>query len=194
MPRFIRTGGIVELKLSPPLEFIDAQHGRFRQELEDFSGLWARFARTMASIEQERFATEGHGEWPPLAPSTLIAKEREGFPWFPLIRTGRLYESLTEAELAMRMDPQSMSWGTDVPYAQYHQEGGRRIVTQRRDIIEQHDGKGYAYSRDVTFQAEGHPPQRKVLDLTVGDRRRLERDMVDWLNDVARQAFGAAAV
>lgn len=172
MPRFIRTGGVVSLKLSPPLEFIGAQTGRFRHALDDFSGLWARFAKSMTEIELERFATEGHGDWPPLAPATLIEKEREGFPPFPLIRTGELYQSLTDAARAARMDPRTMSWGTDVPYAKFHQ----------------------GYRDDAGAPTDpGRPPVRKVLDLTVGDRRRLERDMVSWLNDVARQAFGAAA-
>lgn len=172
MAKFIRAGGIVDVQLSPPIEFIEEQHGRFRVALNDLTGLWRRFARTMAAIERDRFATEGHGDWPPLAPSTLIEKEREGFPWFPLIRTGRLYESLTDAELAMRMDPDTMTWGTDVPYAKYHQ--------------------GFQDEAGAPTEP-GRPPVRKVLDLSVSDRRLLETDMVAWLNERARAAFGANA-
>lgn len=162
----VSVGGVVSLELSPPLGFIEAQHGRFRQELRDFSGLWRRFAETMTQIEVERFGTQGYGEWPPLQPSTVAEKAREGFPFGPLIRTGELVDSLTDSERAMQMTPLSMTWGTDVEYAHYHQEGG---------------------------STPGRPPQRKILDIRVSDRRRLETDMVAWLNDIARQAFGSGA-
>lgn len=162
MPRLIRVGGIVSLELSPPLDFIEAQHGVFRRRLDDFHGLWDRFARTLASIGRARFATGGFGEWPPLAESTLQQKTLAGFPPFPLIRTGRLYESLTDAQQAARMWPDRMTWGTDVPYAQYHQAP----------------------------TDPGHPPERKVLDLRVVDRRRLEQDQIAWLNEIAAETFG----
>lgn len=191
----VKVGGIVSVDLSPPMGFIEAQTGRFRQALQDFSGLWVRFAKTMAAIEVERFATAGHGEWPPLAPATLIEKERLGFPPDPLIRTGDLVESLTDAARAARMDPQSMSWGTDVPYAQYHQEGGT-ITRRTTRTVNVGPGVGQrAGARGVvTDESVWHLPQRKVLDIRVDDRRRLETDMVGWLNDVAREAFGSAAV
>lgn len=166
MAGLVKVGGVVSLELSPPLGFIEAQHGRFQELLSDFTGLWNRFADTMEQIEVERFGSRGYGEWPPLQPSTVAEKAREGFPFGPLIRTGELVDSLTDAERAMQMTPQTMTWGTDVEDAHWHQEGGT---------------------------TPGRPPQRKVLDIRVSDRRRLETDMVGWLNDVARQAFGAGA-
>ena len=76
--------------------------------------------------------------WPPLAPSTLREKTRLGFPLVPLVRTGALEKSLTDRQVAARITPQSMSWGTDVPYAKYHQgyrddsgARGRRSVHHR---------------------------------------------------------------
>lgn len=166
---FVRVGGVVNLSLSPPLAFIDAQHGRFRDQLRDLGGLWRRFSRTMADIEQQRFRTEGDGTWPPLAAATIDEKARLGFPPFPLIRTGELYQSLTEPTRAAAFSPQEMSWGTDVPYAKYHQ----------------------GFQDDAGTPTDpGRPPVRKVLDITVPDRRRLETDMVAWLNSVARDAFG----
>ena len=56
-----------------------------------------------------------------------------------------------------------MSWGTDVPYAHFHQDGG---------------------------SVAGRPPQRKVLDIRVEDRRKLEAAMVTWINGVSRLTFG----
>lgn len=172
MPSGIRVGGVVSLSLTPPIDFIREQQGAFRARLADMSGLWRRFSLTMSKIETERFQSSGYGEWPPLAEATLVDKERHGFPFFPLIRTGDLYQSLTEPSRAAAFGPLEMSWGTDVPYAQYHQ-GSR-------------DDAG-------TPTDPGRPPVRKVLDIRVPDRRRLETDMVAWLNDISRQAFGVAA-
>lgn len=189
----VRAGGVVSIDLSPPLEFIEAQMGEFGRELTDFTGLWERFADTLEDVERGRFLTEGHGDWPPLAASTLRQKAALGFPTTILVRTGKLKESLTNREIAMRIAPQAMSWGTDVPYAQYHQEGGQRFVTRRRDVTEQHDGKGYQYSRQVSMQEDGHPPQRKVLDVRVEDRRKLEASMVGWINEIAARTLGRVA-
>lgn len=168
----VRAGGVVSLELSPPIEFIEAQFGEFGRELTDFTGLWERFADTLQDVEKERFATEGFGEWPPLAPSTIREKTRLGFPLTPLVRTGALEASLTQREQAMRLTPQSMSWGTDVPYAKYHQ--------------------GYQ-DEEGTPTDPGRPPQRKVLDIRVEDRRRLEASMVSWIDEIAARTLGRVA-
>lgn len=169
----IHVGGIVNISLSPPMRFIEEQHGAFRARLQDLTGLWQRFSSTMGKIERERFQTSGYGEWSPLAPSTIRQKERHGFPLFPLIRTGELYQSLTEPSRAAAFSPTEMTWGTDVPYAKYHQ----------------------GYRDDTGAPTDpGRPPVRKVLDIRVVDRRRLETDMVSWLNDTAREAFGAGTL
>lgn len=162
----VRVGGVVSLELSPPLEFIEAQHGEFQRELTDFTGLWERFADTLEDLERDTFLTEGHGDWPPLAASTLRQKTAQGFPTDILVRTHKLETSLTNREIAMRMTPQSMSWGTDVAYAHYHQDGG---------------------------STPGRPPQRKLIDVRVEDRRRLEASMVGWINEVAARTLGRVA-
>lgn len=159
----VRAAGIVSLELSPPVEFIADQIGGFRDRLTDFTPLWERFASVLEGIETDRFDTEGHGEWPELAPSTVREKTRLGFPLDILVRTGKLKKSLTERELAMRLTPLSMSWGTDVEYAKYHQEGTTKM------------------------------PQRKVLDIDVADRRRLEAAMVGWIDQVAAESLGRIA-
>jgi phage gpG-like protein len=161
--------GIVELTLSPPLEFIKEQTGAFRARLLEMSGLWEKFAGVMESTERARFGTAGFGEWPPLAWSTLKEKVRLGFPLDPLIRTGDLERSLTDREQAMRILPQRMTWGTDIPYAKYHQ-GFRNDAGEPTD--------------------PGRPPVRKPLDLRVEDRRRLESAMIQWINEIAAETIG----
>lgn len=187
----IRVGGVVNISLSPPMRFIEEQHGAFRARLQDLTGLWRRFSQTMGKIGQERFQTAGYGEWAPLAPSTLADKERHGFPFFPLIRTGELYQSLTEPSRAAAFSASEMTWGTDVPYAQYHQQGG---TVTRRTTRSGYSGPGVGIRAGaevaVSEESVWHLPQRKVLDIRVEDRRRLETDMVSWLNQTAAEAFG----
>lgn len=106
-------------------------------QLDDFSSLWEDYALTMVQTEEEWFASDGGGTWPPLAPSTVRDKVRHGFPVDTLIREGDLLASLTNPGVAMLIGQgrstlgtftaKTMSWGTDVKdergreYAHFHQ-------------------------------------------------------------------------
>jgi phage gpG-like protein len=153
--------GAVEITLQPPLGFILRQSGAFRRKLEDLIPLWRRFDAVLHQIEAEQFASEGHGQWPPLAASTLRQKARRGFPATPMIRTGRLIGSFDP----MSMSAQAFTWGTEVEYAHWHQDGG---------------------------YVPGRPPQRKLIDIDTTARRRLEQEMVGYLNDAAAETWGRA--
>lgn len=135
---------------------------RLRQlvaNLEDMTDLWADYAGIMVATEQDWFASEGDGLWPPLDPRTIAEKLRHGFPADPLIRTGDLLASLTDPAQAMDVGQgrstigtftrSTFSWGTDVAdergreYAHYHQ-----------------------HSHDVTGEPLDygtHPPERQVI-------------------------------
>jgi phage gpG-like protein len=154
--------GGVTIMLDPPLEFISQQVGRFRAGLEDFGPLWERFDKVMEQVEGDRFDTEGHGLWPALADSTLAGKLRLGYPAQILLRTGDLRESLVDPARASHKERFEMWWGTDVSYAQYHQEGTDRM------------------------------PERQVIadPFAVEDRRKLEREQVTWINEVSALTFG----
>lgn len=157
-----RGRGPVEVVLSPPVSFILAQTGRFRRNLVNMEPLWDRFKRTMELIEEERFASEGHGEWQPLAEATLRDRAAKGFPPGPImVRTSILRDSLVNPALAASTSRLSMEWGTSVPYAEAHQYG-----------------------------IPGRLPQRTLLDIRVEDRRRLEADQVAWLDEVSSATFG----
>ena len=150
----------VSIKLHPPLSFIHSQARAFRRELENLSPLWDRFSDELVEIDQERFDTRGYGEWPALAASTLAQKAAHGFPLDPMIRTRALIESLTNEGQAATKGPKQFIWGTSVEYAAYHQAGTDRM------------------------------PQRKVLEIRTEDRRRLEHEMVSWLNESAAKTWG----
>lgn len=65
-------------------------HGHNEVRLEEATNLLYRFTR-------EKFDTLGAGDWAPLAESTIIRKESQGFPdpERPLFASGDLYESAT---------------------------------------------------------------------------------------------------
>lgn len=156
----IGVGGVVEFELSPPVEFILAQTGAFQEELLNFERLWERFVPLMSQFEQQRFDTEGFGEWPQLAESTVQWKDAHGYGDLGiLVRTGALRDSLVDPEQAATVEPASLVWGTDVDYAQWHQDGTDRM------------------------------PQRKVLDISIDQRRDLEIATVNYVNEAARVAF-----
>jgi phage gpG-like protein len=150
----------------PPLAFISRQYGDFNDELQDLHPLWERFIPLMEQFETERFSSDGFGEWEPLAESTLRQKEAHGYPLDPLVRTGALLASLTDPGQAADVSDDRMTWGTDVDYAHFHQDGGT---------------------------TPGRPPQRKVLDISVSQRRELQQAVIQYVNEAAARAFRSAA-
>lgn len=152
--------GGVTIQIEPPLEFILQQTGRFQEALLDLEPLWERVKPVAAEVEEEQWA--GAGDWAPLADSTIRRKEAGGWPLDPLVRTGDLKESLTDPGLAADSGPQHMIYGTDVDYAQFHQEG--------------------------TI----HMPARQLIPdpYRVEDRRKIEAAMVSYINAAARLTFG----
>lgn len=167
MPPAVTSGGRtvsggVTIELRPPLEFILRQTGAFRRRLLNLEPLWRRFSDEMEQIEQQWFDTEGEQSWPALAESTLRSKARRGFPSQILVATGDLRDSLTDPARAATTTRLTMEWGTDVFYAQYHQDGTDKM------------------------------PAREVIPepFPVEYRRRLEREMVTWINEVSWATFG----
>lgn len=161
----------VRLVFSPPLEFIERQHGAFRRELDNLAGLWERIIPVMVEVERDWFDTHGQGAWPDLAEATLERKQAAGFSPEPLRtddRQGSLYDTLTDPQLAADAGARELVWSTGVPYAHWHQDGGT---------------------------VEGRPPQRQVIPdpMPVSYRRQFEQAMVSWLNAAAAAAFGRLA-
>lgn len=87
----------------------------------------------IAKLGREWFDTEGQGTWPPLAPSTVRDRLRQGYGGaHPILqRTKRLYYSISDprgrgsADAVVIMQPSNLEQGTLVPYARYHMGGPR---------------------------------------------------------------------
>lgn len=94
--------------------------------------------------EAEQFASEGaygSGGWPPLSEDYRLWKERKR-PGVPILQfDGDLYRSLTQdsAPGAIReITPLSLTFGTSIPYAKYHQEGTPRMPARPPLILLSH--------------------------------------------------------
>lgn len=80
-------------------------------------------ALDLVAAVEDMYATSGHGSWAPLAASTLA--QRRGSGGKPLVDTGVLAGST-----APHADRFSAEASTDVPYIEFHLEGGG-IIPQR---------------------------------------------------------------
>jgi phage gpG-like protein len=116
--------GGVSMQLVPPLSFILRQTGAFRAALMDLEPLWALFRPIMAEVEQEQFESHGHGEWPPLAESTL--RQKTGGEM--LVQSGEMKDSFSLTSSARQAE-----WGTSVFYAAFHQDGTTKMP--QRQVI-----------------------------------------------------------
>lgn len=109
---------------------IDRTLTRITHDITDAGPLWQSLANRFATLEAQQFATEGiaAGGWEPLSPRYAAWKARK-YPGAPILtRTGKLRRSLTVRPFGIeRITPDSMTIGTDIPYATYHQHGTARM-------------------------------------------------------------------
>jgi len=99
------------------------------ERAQDVSPAWDALLTWFSEQNFEQWLSRGsryHTHWAPLAPSTLAEKFRKGLPLHPLIRTGKLVNSLAHRPLKVEhMTGSQVTAGTDVPYAKFHQTGTR---------------------------------------------------------------------
>lgn len=105
-----------------------------RERAADVTPAWEAFASWFAEQERIQFFNAGirwRAPWEPLAASTLAQKRRRGFPPDILVRTGALQRSLSIRPFSIeRITPRTMSVGTRISYAHFHQSGTRRMPSR----------------------------------------------------------------
>jgi phage gpG-like protein len=159
---------------------------RLQVRIADYDEMWAAIMVLMEEHEAEWFATAGDGSWPPLAQTTIKQKGSRSsnvgpwrdpqagpFPPDPLIRTGVLLEELTDARHAAEFGQgrttlgtwttKTLSWGTDDPVAEYHQEGRTA-------------GPGYSSM-----------PERPVIVLTPGLLAKIDQAQEAFIEERVRE-------
>lgn len=140
------------------------------RDVSDFRPSWRAVSDEVYSIERNQFATEGSragARWPKRSDAyldRLTALNRRGFTTIaePLRLTGALYDAVGSRNAPHGIydeQPESLTLGTDLPYANIHQKGAKN----------------------------GRPPQRKIYDLTEQDASRimgiLKRGLVTKIKD-----------
>jgi phage gpG-like protein len=103
--------------------------------------LKGRIQRAIRAMIRDQFTTQGgfSGGWAHLSPSTLRAKALRGTLGKGILRdSDRLYNSVAKtrgitADTILEIQKYSLRYGTNVPYAIYHQLGTIRMP--RRPIV-----------------------------------------------------------
>jgi phage gpG-like protein len=121
---------------------MDRGIARFADGVSDYRPIWAVIEDDFYALEKRQFQTEGAeggDPWQELSPAYGAWKE-EQFPGKPILeRTGELMASLTEPNhpQGVRIEERkTLTLGTRVPYAIYHQSiQPRRRLPRRPEIM-----------------------------------------------------------
>lgn len=82
-------------------------------------------------INKKCFDSAGHGQWPPLALSTIQQKVEKGYPRAPLVRTGRYRNACINLE-GMRISRNKLEIRSPIRYAIYHEQGTKNIPRRQQ--------------------------------------------------------------
>jgi phage gpG-like protein len=133
------------------------------KDVQDFRPVWEELEQIFYDIETKQFRSEGaHSGAPWKDLSSDYGKWKElKYPGKPILeRTGALRRSLTGRGPGgiREITKTSMTLGSNLPYADIHQRGGRRL------------------------------PARPAINLSPADRRRLVRKALKELAELAEEA------
>lgn len=137
----------VDVKFGSTLRYLRSMRRRGQK------GFKTEFEWTHRRLEEEmenRFTTNAYGTWKPLSPRTTKWKIKDGYGEMGvLVRTGALKNSLTlenERGAIREIGLFRMSFGTDIPYAKYHQYGDG---VPKRVLIPQFNGVTSLFPRSL---------------------------------------------
>lgn len=130
---------------------------RREQNIKQPDPAWRAVGRYLAREVRKQFSTKGAHfgtPWKPLAPSTVAAKRRGGWPRQPLVRTGQLKRDFTSSPLDIeRYEGSTAVFGASSDVAGWQQYGTKR-------------------------NGRTHIPARIILKITPTMRREI-RDILD---------------
>ena len=121
---------------------MDRGIARFADGVSDYRPVWPMIEDDFYALEKRQFESVGAAggeKWPELSPEYRGWKEAH-YPGKPILeRTGDLVRSLTNANdpNAVRIeDRRTLTLGTRIPYAIYHQSiQPRRVLPRRPEIM-----------------------------------------------------------
>jgi phage gpG-like protein len=148
---------------------MDRGIARFADGIADYRPIWPVIEDEFYAQEKLQFQTEGMDgsggtKWVPLSPEYAGWKEAH-FPGKPILqRTGDLYDSLTNPNSTngvRREERKTLTLGSTLPYALYHQTGSR-------------DGE--------------HPPARPEIQFPEAWKRTVMHHVQTYLVQIATQS------
>lgn len=111
--------------------------GKLARRFTDVREAWPSVTDLLRRIIERQFASQGSagtsGAWKPLA-SPYAEWKASRFPGQPILRASdRMFRSLVEqgGENILEETPNSLTFGTSVPYARFHQDGTDRMAARR---------------------------------------------------------------
>lgn len=107
---------------------------RFRQRVEDPTPVWEGIADRFVELQQKNFDSQGatmSGGWSALSPKYGAWKAKHYPGRGILVRSGDLRESLASNLGVREFTRKSMTVGTQIPYASYHQNGTRTMPARK---------------------------------------------------------------
>ena len=119
----------------------------FGQSVEHMEPAWDYIGKQLLRDFAKNFAQEGgvfggYSRWPQLADSTVAARARKYGPWFAahpiLVNSGKLEASVEQRGASgnvFEVGANSLTIGTTVPYAVYHNSSAPRKRLPRRAIV-----------------------------------------------------------
>lgn len=109
-----------------------------RMRMTTYQDVWLKSKQYLRAAHAANFTSGGLavGGWAPLQPETAAWKVKHGYPVAPLIGSGELFRSVAMMSgPPNEMRPKSMTYGTNVDYAKFHQYGAPRAHLPKRQII-----------------------------------------------------------
>lgn len=140
----------------------DRAFNRIDKHINDMRPVWDYVQPEFYAIEREQFDSEGSagasGKWPALSPQYAKQKASE-YPGKKIMeRTGRLRSALTgrTAHSVIEKEKDQLTLGTRLPYGRWHQRGAGKL------------------------------PVRKAIDMSRGQKRRIQKAIQRGLLNVMR--------
>ncbi len=124
---------------------MDRGLARFTEGVADWRPIWNVFADTFYSYIKAQFASEGAealgSKWAQLS-DAYAAWKAVHYPGKPILeRTGRLLASLSSSKGAGAVyepKPKSLTIGSTVPYAIFHQKGTEKMPQRKEIVLSEH--------------------------------------------------------
>lgn len=185
-------GGFITFTISGGEQFTRKarQFATWGQRIQNLEPAWTLVGEDLLGDFAQNMVREGGffgggSKWPPLAPSTIKEKAREGFGMMPMMwRTGALAESLAEKDAPgniFMVSPNSLVVGTSIFYAPFHQYGSKK--QKLRTTVKKVRG-GYQLGAESVSVL----PRRQLVGISWARRSLIVRRLNTYVQEMARQA------